>query len=31
MPHQTGETAPLYQQLVEVLEQLGRLGEMVGT
>lgn len=28
MPHQTGETAPVYHQLAEVLDQLGRLGEI---
>jgi hypothetical protein len=30
MPHQSGETALVYRQLAEVLEQLGRLGEIVG-
>ncbi len=28
MPHQSGETAPVYQQLAEALEQLGRLDEI---
>ena len=28
MPGQSGEAAPVYQQLAEVLEQLGRLGEV---
>jgi len=28
MPHQSGETAPVYKQYAEVLEQLGRLNEI---
>lgn len=31
MPHQSGETAPVYKQLAEVLEQLGRLEEVIET
>ncbi len=30
MPHQSGDTAPVYLQLTEALEQLGRLGEIGG-
>jgi hypothetical protein len=29
MPQQSGDTAPVYIQLAEVLEQLGRLGEVI--
>ena len=28
MPHQTGDPAPAYQQLADVLEQLGRIDEI---
>ncbi len=31
MPRQGGESAPVYEQLAEALEQLGRLGEIGGT
>lgn len=31
MPHQSGEPAPVYQQLADVLEQLGRLSEITKT
>jgi len=30
MPHQDGETAEVYQQLAEALEQLDRLNEVTG-
>lgn len=30
MPHQSGETAPVYRQLADVLEQLGRLSGVIG-
>jgi hypothetical protein len=29
MPHQCGQSAPVYEQLAEALDQLGRLGEIV--
>ena len=31
MPHQSGEVAPVYEQLADVLEQLGRLDEVTST